>query len=48
MASDTAIGEDEQEELISRDGTDPLSLEATFDQRQGGPQVPDLYTTPPL
>lgn len=47
MASDTAIGEDEQEELISRDGTDPLSLEATFDQRQGGPQVPDLYTTPP-
>ena len=49
MASDTAVGDDEQEELISRDGTDPLSLEATFDQAQGGPQVPDLYTTlPPI
>lgn len=49
MASDRAVDRDEQEELISRDGTDPLSLEATFDQAQGRLQVPDLYTTlPPI
>ncbi|KAL2040809.1 hypothetical protein N7G274_006267 [Stereocaulon virgatum] len=49
MASDRAVDRDEQEELISRDGTDPLSLEATFDQAEGRLQVPDLYTTlPPI
>ena len=41
-----AAGQDEQERSISRDGTDPLSLEARFDE-QGRPQVPDLYTSSP-
>ncbi len=39
-------GQDEQNRSISRDGTDPLSLEARFDE-QGRPQVPELYTSSP-
>ena len=43
-----ATGQDEQDRSISRDGTDPLSLEARFDV-QGRPQVPELYTSfPPI
>lgn len=41
-----AAGQDEQDRSISRDGTDPLSLEARFDE-QGRPQVPGLYTSSP-
>ena len=41
-----AASQDEQDRSISRDGTDPLSLEARFDE-QGRPQVPELYTTHP-
>ena len=41
-----AAGQDELDRSISRDGTDPLSLEARFDE-QGRPQVPELYTTAP-
>ena len=41
-----AAGQDEQDRSISRDGTDPLSLEARFNE-QGRPQVPELYTTSP-
>ena len=43
-----AASQDEQDRSISRDGTDPLSLEARFDE-QGRPQVPELYTrSPPI
>ena len=43
-----AAGQDEHDRSISRDGTDPLSLEARFDE-QGRPQVPELYTgSPPI
>ena len=45
-ASAEAAGQDEQDRSISRDGTDPLSLEARFDE-QGRPQVPELYTSSP-
>ena len=40
------VGQDEQDGSISRDGTDPLSLEARFDERTR-PQVPELYTSSP-
>ena len=49
MDSGAAAAQDELEGSISRDGTDPLSLEARFEQEQGSLQIPDLYTAlPPI